>query len=544
MQHLPELRVKFKAVIASFVFAGAILQGAAADKPSTIDLLIQKARSLEARDRADLAAQVWQQVLITNPNQPDALAGLARWAKRSGKMEEANSYIAKLRKVSPETTALTQVDSPDSSKTQKTRLDESAKLAAAQRYEEAMQIYREVFGSNPPAGGWALAYYETLAHTPDGFEPAVSALKKLAGDYPNVPDYQVTAGRLLTYRPATRLAGLSLLSAIEVSTPAAAKAQAAWRQALLWEKGNRAYLPSLRSYLDRYPDPELKLVLDKESALPTSSVPEIAINKDEQLGYEALKLGNAAQAEQHFSAALAMDEHNSRAQAGLGFVRMKQGDFARAAEEFQKAKKLSPRNPNFADALETARFWNFMQTAAKLTQGGDWDEAITNYQSALAIKSSNVEALEGIGGAFLGAGRPAQAVTYFERWTQLQPNSASSWQALTGAKLQAEGGKSALKLIRSLPPAITAKLSDQPEWTITLASAYLDAGQEEQASKLFSELRDADQLQLPTEVQVQMAGLQLRFHQPAQAAARMQRLLAGHSENAGAWEVLISDFEE
>src|SRR3954463_12614762 len=66
---------------------------------SAVTLLIQKARSLEARDRADLAAQVWEQVLITNPNQPDALAGLARWAKRSGKNEEANAYLSRLRRV-------------------------------------------------------------------------------------------------------------------------------------------------------------------------------------------------------------------------------------------------------------------------------------------------------------------------------------------------------------------------------------------------------------------------------------------------------------
>jgi len=52
---------------------------------SAVDLLIQKAHSLEGRDRDDLAAQVWQQVLIANPNQPEALVGLARWAKRAGK---------------------------------------------------------------------------------------------------------------------------------------------------------------------------------------------------------------------------------------------------------------------------------------------------------------------------------------------------------------------------------------------------------------------------------------------------------------------------
>ena len=57
-------------------------------RATVLDMLIQKARSLEARDRDDLAAQVWQQVLVTNPNQPDALAGLARWAKHSGRSEK------------------------------------------------------------------------------------------------------------------------------------------------------------------------------------------------------------------------------------------------------------------------------------------------------------------------------------------------------------------------------------------------------------------------------------------------------------------------
>ncbi|MGH9547895.1 MAG: hypothetical protein ACRD3W_00920, partial [Terriglobales bacterium] len=69
--------------------------------PSAVGLLIQKAHSLEGRDRDDLAAQVWQQVLIANPNQPEALAGLARWAKRSGRNEEANAYLSRLRKASP-----------------------------------------------------------------------------------------------------------------------------------------------------------------------------------------------------------------------------------------------------------------------------------------------------------------------------------------------------------------------------------------------------------------------------------------------------------
>src|SRR5437764_3579458 len=123
---------------------------------SGLDLLVQKARSLELRDRQDLAAQVWQQVLLANPNQPDALAGLAHWAKRNGKKDEVNIYMERLRRVSPDASALAQMDQPDPGRNGNARLDQANKLAARGQYMEAMTIFREAFGSSPPPGGWAV----------------------------------------------------------------------------------------------------------------------------------------------------------------------------------------------------------------------------------------------------------------------------------------------------------------------------------------------------------------------------------------------------
>jgi cellulose synthase operon protein C len=145
-----------RVAIAAALFTTQILPAAdVRPMPSAIDLLIQKARSLEARDRQDLAAQVWHQVLVTDPNQPEALAALARWAKRTGRTDEANTYLAKLRRLAPDSPALSQLDTPDADSKGSSRLDEAARLTANKRYDEAMRIYRDVFGSNPPAGGWS-----------------------------------------------------------------------------------------------------------------------------------------------------------------------------------------------------------------------------------------------------------------------------------------------------------------------------------------------------------------------------------------------------
>ena len=75
--------------------AGLILWGSIT--PSTMLLyaqtasavLVEKARALEGRGRPDLAAQTWQQVLLSDPKHQEALATLARFAKQSGKADEA-----------------------------------------------------------------------------------------------------------------------------------------------------------------------------------------------------------------------------------------------------------------------------------------------------------------------------------------------------------------------------------------------------------------------------------------------------------------------
>jgi hypothetical protein len=44
---------------------------------STTQLLLNKAQALEARGRIDLATRVWPQILISEPNQRLAIAGMA-----------------------------------------------------------------------------------------------------------------------------------------------------------------------------------------------------------------------------------------------------------------------------------------------------------------------------------------------------------------------------------------------------------------------------------------------------------------------------------
>src|SRR3974390_59965 len=66
-----------------------------------VDILLAKARSLELRGRTDLAVQNWRKVLLVDPNQTEALAGLARSAKQNGQTDEERAYLDRLRRLYP-----------------------------------------------------------------------------------------------------------------------------------------------------------------------------------------------------------------------------------------------------------------------------------------------------------------------------------------------------------------------------------------------------------------------------------------------------------
>ncbi len=74
--------------------------------------LLEKAHALEVRGRMDMAAQTWQQVLLAEPNNTEALGGLARAAKLSGNAKLAELYLDRLRAINPNDPGIAKVQNP------------------------------------------------------------------------------------------------------------------------------------------------------------------------------------------------------------------------------------------------------------------------------------------------------------------------------------------------------------------------------------------------------------------------------------------------
>lgn len=539
-------RWRWLASLLLVVFAASLALAAG----GAVDLLLNKARSLEGRGRMDLAAQTWQQVLLADPNQPEALAGMARWSKQSGNQEEARKYVERLRRVHPNDPELGRIEAIKVlSPQQRGRLDEAGRLARAGKADEAFHIYREVFGNTPPLGDWAVAYYETEAASSGGRENALNALRALAKRYPSNESYRLALGRLLTYEPKTRLEGVQMLSTLHGA--AAAPARLAWRKALEWEAANPAYQASAHEYLRRYPERELseqaeKVAKAEKAAAPRQAKPAApAPDADEERGYKALNAGDLDEAQKRFDAVLSRHATASQALAGLGFVNMKREDFEAAQRHFEEAAKLEPQNKTIQQALESARFWAEMKRGNQALNDGRSEDAVTAFQQALALRPTNAEAAIGLAGSLLRKGEVQSALPLFKKVAEADPQNAPAWRGYVTVLYKVGDSEAAIQAYHRLPASTREILENDADLLTALALANQAVGQQMEAERM---LRRATQIagqqspQAAADIQVQFANTMLDQGKVAEAAAFYKRVTDRDPDNLNAWQGLLGAY--
>jgi len=418
-----------------------------------VDILLAKARSLEARGRLDLAVQNWRKVLLVNPDQTEALAGLARSAKQNGQTGEENSYLDRLRKINPRDPAIAAVENfrvftPE----ERSRLDEAGRLAMQHKPDEAMKIYRQVLGEQqPPPGKWAQPFYETEAGSTGGKEKAISQLRQLCSQNPNQEAYRLWLASLLSYDPQTRIEGFHLFESIKDSGTAE-QARAPWRQALLWEKGNPEALGSMEAYLKRYSDPELQPSVEALRAQQQQSLTDA--NREQ--GFKALRSKNLDTATARFTEVLRNSPNDPNAIVGLGYVRLDQKRFSEALILFDHARTLAPQRQDVRDGYDSARFWLAIERGAAAQQQKQSDAAILAYQEALSLRPLDSGALLGLANAFVGERKFADAEARFQQVLNQAPNNADATAGMGFVHLKEGRFDDAQKLFakaRKLDPA-------------------------------------------------------------------------------------------
>lgn len=526
--------------------ASAVLPAQSVGVPATRALL-DKAHALETRGRMDMAAQTWQQVLLAEPGNAEALGGLARAAKLAGNNALADVYLKRLRAVNPNDPGIARAESAMAEPDQVALLQRAGTLAQQGNYTGAMNLYRQVFGAEPPAGEWALAYYQTEAATEGGRAHAIAGLRALVEKYPQDRRYGIALGRTLTYNAATRAEGRRYLRRYPDSPDAAE----ALRQSLLWDARNPAAVADLQAYAQSHNDPQV------ENALRSARVEAAAGRRGAGSGgatspaqsaeltaaYAALNAKRFDDAETRFKAILAKSPQNARALAGIGYVRMNQRNFSGAISFLEQAKENGARDAGLDKNLEVSRFFYTLAEAGSALDENDLSTAEQKYQKALQMRPGNPEALQGMGGTLLKAGEPAAAVPYFQQALRVRPGMAA-WRSLFLAQYQAGDAAAALDTEQRIPAGVRAELMRDPEYLRALASAYASAGRDADAQRV---LQSALDLPLPpgargmkADTELQYAGLLLQANRVDQASGLYRQVLAADPNNTLAWQGLVN----
>jgi tetratricopeptide (TPR) repeat protein len=506
----------------------------------------------------DLAEQTWKQVLQADPKNPDALGGLARAAKQEGNTALANSYLERLRAVQPSAPTNTAGWAEMSAQQkQLAQLQQAGKLAESGKYVAAMAIYHQIFGATPPPGDWSLVYYETESATDEGRPHAIAGLQSLASKYPNEPRYPIALGRILTYNPKTREQGRKVLERY----PQDRQADEALRQSLLWDSSDPAYAGEIRAYLAKHPNPQLAEAL--QAAEVAKSQPDVsagaaqptvraqqtapggpsAQSAAEVEAYKALNSKHIDQAEALFKAVLERDPANSRALAGMGYIRMQQGNFLGAISFLEQARQGNLNDKGLNEALGTARFWFLMGEGQAALNDNDLIMAEKQYRAALLLRPGSPEALTALAGTLDKAHQPGSAAPFYERAVQASSASVEGWRGLFLAQVAAGNAPLALATDKRVPAAVHAQLARDPAYLRALAASYSAVGRDPEAQKALEAALQlpfpADAKKLKSDIQIQLANILLASNHLEQAATLYSQVLALDHGNTAAWQGLV-----
>lgn len=491
---------------------------------ATIKILLSRAQAQAQGGHLDIAASTWKQVLASDPSNMEALRSLAAAEAQLGHQSEANTYIQRLRKLGVSAAVIGQLQSMRARPSDTDLLRQAASLSKSGQYSGAMEIYRKLYGNNPPAGEVALIYYDTEAALPAQRAHAIEGLRKLSKQFPADERYSITLGRVLTYDAATRPEGIALLQ----HYPNDRGASDALQQAAVWNEQSQ----TAREATVNAPSPTSA---QRTAAASTS---ELAA------GYRALNSRNLSSAEQHFREALAHEQTRGQANAGLGFVYMRQQNFAEATRQFENAKAAGDQDASVTQALSNSRFWLSMGEAQTALDANNTQSAIVGYRNALALKPDNGDALTGLGGTLLRAGRPKEAIPYLQRATRIDGKSLTTWRALFLAQSQASEHADAIKTAESIPANLRTGLENDSEFLGSLAADYAATGEQTQADRILRRAlalwQTGDGSELSPAKRLQYASLLLTAKRYNTAARTFREVLLASPDNADAWRGLIT----
>ncbi|HEB63108.1 MAG TPA: tetratricopeptide repeat protein, partial [Gammaproteobacteria bacterium] len=355
------------------------------------DIVQDKARYWQSLGRDDKATEAWGKILLSMPENQEAILWLGINNAYAGNAEVAQRYLIQLEQSGAKKSSIAvlkraiKMGPPEASYLKQARI-----FAKEKKIKDAVAQYNLAFHNVKPTGHLAVEYYQTVASLPDGWEEAGKGFKTLSEAFPQQLEYQYIYARHLSYKESTRRKAIDRLSQLaSTESPVSERAAQDWYQALVWlqfKKGDQRYFAD---YLKRFPDN--KVIKGKQKTL--KRLVHGPSERDSRLkqAYVMMEEGDLDGAEAEFDDLVHKDRSDAEALAGRAILDLKKEHFESAVQGLERAIKLEPEfRSEWQPPLTEARFWLLMKQSEMLRNQSDLDQAEKVLKRANKLLPNNV----------------------------------------------------------------------------------------------------------------------------------------------------------
>ncbi|AHG42610.1 cellulose synthase [Pseudomonas syringae CC1557] len=495
--------------------------------------LIEQGQYWQARSNAARATEIWQKVLQIDPYQVHALYGMGLIGVRQNTPQQAQTYLARLKSLSPLPWQAVQLeqDIALSQPQNQALLDEARRLADAGERDKATGVFRKLFNGRLPEGSVGREYYTNLGFNNADWPEARKGFERLMRQNPDDSILALFFAKHLARREDSRAEGIAALARLSTHPDIAGDADQSWRMALVWTgPPTAAQLPLFDAFLKVHPDDqEIRDQMNK-GRKQTADSPASGWQQDPLVarGLRALEKNDHAAAEEAFVARLKIKSDDADALGGLGVVRQQQNRLSEAEQLLTRATR-QPGGARWKSALESVQLWASLQQARDLqargqtgkaqellsqvqrqnpdsvdvrltqadlqAQAGQLDAALAGYRQVLATRRGNPQAVRGLINVLAQSGQADEALRMLDTLSpaeQAALGNSDRFKALRStqvARLAEQRGD-----LRAAQAALKEAVKNDPDnvWTrFDLARLYVKTDEAPKARALIDELLKA-----------------------------------------------------
>ncbi len=335
--------------------------------------LFKQAQLWHDKFQPNLAKQTLNRILLTDPNNAEALYLMSLWSSEAGDAAESARWAERLKAAHPNDPRVVSLEGINSmSNTAKEQLKLARELAASGNIPAALTTYRNIFNGDTPPKALATEYYLTQAGDPASYNAAVQSIGNYIRSNPGDTNAKIAYGKILTYRENTRREGIRVL---EYYAPNSKDADSALRDALLWLSPAASDQEIYNSYISRHP--EDTEVSSRFAQSYTGSMLNTAYAEQAQQQSDKAKV--------NFENVLKQDPNNLQALEGLGYIEQGQGNYGAAADYLSRAAELLEGGQQKAKLMYDAT----LARAHKAEEDGDIAMAISLCDNLISTPEMN-----------------------------------------------------------------------------------------------------------------------------------------------------------